>query len=476
MLTARAVTAKSKLKLIKVMEDMKSWKIHVSFCICACLAGASSTAETIDSLHSFSSAGGTAPWGTLLEGKDGLLYGTANTGGTYGAGTIFRISKSGVYSALFSFDNGVNGGMPTAGLTQARDGNFYGTAAGGGSTMLGTVFRMTPSGGFTLLHTFSGTGDGAIPFGGLVEASDGFLYGTTFGGALGYGSVYRINTNGQFTLLHSFTNGMDGAKPQKVALIQASDGYLYGTASLGGATGNGTVFRVSTAGVFTPIYSFSNGVDGGKPFAGLTQGRDGCLYGTASRGGLYGFGTVYCVTTNGAFETLYSFANGADLRYPDTGLAEAPDGQFYGTVSGGGNQLGKLFAIRPNGDFRTVLAFTLVTGGQCGAGSRLILASDGSFYGTAAGGGTNSVGTIFRLTGLVAPAQPVKIESPRISGNQFTFEFPTVSNRNYAVEIRTNLTSAQWLVVTNITGNGTAFQFVAPTSSNPTAFFRVNQL
>ncbi len=180
---------------------------------------------------------------------DGNLDGTTNGGGAYGYGTVFKINLSGALTTLHSFDNSE---FPYAGLVQGADGNLYGTTSGGGAYGYGTVFKITPSGMLTTLYSFCPAGfpcaDGADPFAGLVQATDGNFYGTTFfggtGGACstGCGTIFAITAGGTLTTVHSF-DITDGSGPD-APLVQATDGNLYGTTPSGGAYGPGTVFRL----------------------------------------------------------------------------------------------------------------------------------------------------------------------------------------------------------------------------------------
>ena len=196
-------------------------------------------------------------------------------------------------TSLYSFTGGADGGLPGAGLVQGSDSNFYGTTSGGGTSGNGTVFRISPSGSLTNLWEFTGGSDGASPYAGLVQGSDGNFYGTTYGGgANGNGTVFRITPSGTLTTLWSFTGGSDGAYPY-AGLVQGSDGNFYGTTSAGGTNNAGTVFQINSAGGLTTLYSFSGGADGESPWAGLIQGSDGSFYSTTYEGGSYGYGTVF---------------------------------------------------------------------------------------------------------------------------------------------------------------------------------------
>jgi uncharacterized repeat protein (TIGR03803 family) len=183
-----------------------------------------------------------------VQGSGGILYGTTSAGGAEDLGTIFSLSTNGIFNSLVSFDD-TEGAYPSNGLIQATDGSFYGTASSGGANGgWGTVFRMTADGTLTTLHSFNYQ-DGAYPIGGLVQGTDGNLYGTTSqGGIGGQGTVFRITTNGLLTTLIWF-NGANGAAPQ-ASLIQSSNGKFYGTAQFGGTgydgfpgSGDGLVFR-----------------------------------------------------------------------------------------------------------------------------------------------------------------------------------------------------------------------------------------
>ena len=208
---------------------------------------------------------------------------------------------------------------------------------------MGTVFKITTGGTETLLHAFctqSGCPDGAEPQAGLVQGSDGNLYGAAlFGGANNVGSVFKITTSGTLTTLHSF-NGADGSEPSG-RLVQGSDGNFYGTTQGGGATGDGAVFKMTSSGTLTTLHSF-NGTDGSQPVAGLLQASDGNFYGTTLGGGAHASGTIFAITPGGAFSSLYSFCSlggtsCTDGSGPFAGLIQANDRKLYGVTTQGGN-------------------------------------------------------------------------------------------------------------------------------------------
>jgi uncharacterized repeat protein (TIGR03803 family) len=194
------------------------------------------------------------PFAALVEGSNGELYGTSEDGGNsncnapYGCGSVFKITLNGTLTTLHAFcseSNCSDGQYPYARLVQATDGNFYGTTQSGGSQALGTIFRITPSGGLTTIYSFCSQPkcrDGASPTAGLIQATDGNLYGTAGGGANGGGTIFKINFAGVLTTLHSFDQ-TDGASPQGT-LIQATDGNFYGTTSFGGSSNQGTIFAL----------------------------------------------------------------------------------------------------------------------------------------------------------------------------------------------------------------------------------------
>jgi uncharacterized repeat protein (TIGR03803 family) len=389
----------------------------------AAVIGASAQSLVFTSLYGFNGSDGWQPEATLVQAPDGTIYGTTMLGGAGGrgacngsCGTIFKITPAGVQTMFHSFD-GFDGNGPYGGLVQASDGNLYGTTASGGASVTwgsngsGTVFKITPAGTLTTLHSFCAQADctdGANPFAGLVQATDGNFYGTTeLGGASGNcsggcGTFFRITPSGTLTTLHSF-DGSGGANPYG-ALVQASDGNFYGTASAGGTNNSGTVFKITPAGTLTTLYSFcaqTGCPDGSTPYAALVQATDGNFYGTTVRGGSwYGAGTAFKITPRGALTSLHSFcASGppcADGALPFAGLVQASDGNFYGTTTGSGTDgNGTIFKITSAGALTTLLTFNGLNGLWPVGG--LVQARNGIFYGTTYAGGYYGYGTVFSL-------------------------------------------------------------------------------
>jgi uncharacterized repeat protein (TIGR03803 family) len=384
-------------------------------------------------LHSFSGADGTLPQAGLVQATNGELYGTTGFGGanctpTAQCGTIFKITPGGALSTVYSFclTSGCPDGAIPNGVMQATNGYLYGTASSGGAYSLGSIFKMAPNGTLTTLHSFcsqAGCPDGAFPSG-LVQTDNGDFYGTTpEGGANcaseGCGTIFKITPSGTLTVLYSFCSQSactDGSHPYG-ALIQSTNGELYGTTNRGGVHGGGTVFKISLAGALTTIYSFcsqSGCADGVAPFDALVQGANGEFYGTTSLGGIIGptcgagCGTIFKVTPGGALTTLYSFCsqpNCADGNQPVAGLVQAASGSFYGaTPYIGPNGAGTIFKITPDGKLTTLYSFCSATAcpdGEIPTG--LVQGTNGVFYGTTNGGGTYGYGTVFAFSTGQAP-------------------------------------------------------------------------
>lgn len=410
------------------MTTLKAGKMAgVVLLLCAATTIAARS-QTFTSLANLNGSDGGFPT-SLVQGQDGNFYGIATWGGVnQDSGTFFKVTPGGALTILHSFcgqPNCIDGAEPLAGVVLASDGNFYGTAFNGGTHSAGTVFRITATGVLTTLYDFcaqTGCVDGDSPEAGLIQAVDGNFYGTTYvGGSHQEGTVFKITPRGTLTTLHNFcTNAhcTDGNRPL-AGLLQGSDGNFYGTTSGGGSNNGGTVFRISSGGILETLYSFTNG---GAPQAGLIQGVNGNLYGVTLLGGLRnldcndndesGCGTLFRITRQGVFTSLYNFCSRtkcADGFYP-RGLIQGTDGTLYGTTQGGGafghygSVGGTLFSFTSDGVLTTLHSFDVADGAN--PENVMLQSTGGNFYGTTLDGGPydcgdTNCGTVFSLsTGL----------------------------------------------------------------------------
>jgi len=299
------------------------------------------TGGTLTTVYNFCSltscADGVYPRGGVTLGFDGNLYGTTAEGYPYGSGTVFKVTPTGTLTTLYDFTGGTDGSDPLYAPLQGQDGNIYGVATFGGS--YGTFYRITPSRAFKAWDfDYTDGYEPNLP----TQGTDGNFYGTTvYGGANNLGVVYKITPAGKITLLHTFT-GPDGQYPAGI-LVQGPDGNFYGTTYEGGASGaNGTVFKITPAGVFTLLHSFifsSSYLDAQLPLAGLTLGTDGNFYGTTAFGGSANAGAIFEITPAGKETVLYSFCSVtcADGFDPETPLVLHTNGKFYGNTYGNSN-------------------------------------------------------------------------------------------------------------------------------------------
>lgn len=385
------------MTLARIRARLILWSLAIVAAVASTGAVAQSSRFTLETLYPFNGKNGSGPGSALTLGPEGVLYGTAN-GGVYGSGVAFSISQMGNFNLLYTFTGGADGGSPTS-LTLAQ-GALYG-ATGGGVSGNGTAFALSLDGTLQTIHNYTFAGpDGAQPgplvllpnntflgtsgiggnngwgvvyqmtpvgavqglysfsYGGLEESypvgvilgTDGNYYGTTLGinapnaGSGQAGAIWQLTPTGVLTTLHVF-GWSDGAQPLGPP-VQAPDGYFYGTASSGGASGEGVIYRVSAAGDYSVLYSFTGGVDGGSPRASLIVGKDGNLYGSTYLGGSSGFGTLFRVTTAGVLTTLHSFTGKVDGSFVEAPLVETQAGTFFGvTDTGGAHGLGTIFKL-----------------------------------------------------------------------------------------------------------------------------------
>src|ERR1700674_2560809 len=309
-------------------------------------ASATAHAQTYTDLYNLGSKSDdpTDPgWlGLLAQGRDGNLYSTSQTGGK-GFGTVFQLSPAGKMTVLYSFQNKKDGAFPKSGLTLGTDGSLYGTTSAGGSVGYGTVFKITTGGSFKVLHNFNGNTEGAPADTPPIQGIDRNFYGTFLGGSGANvdGGVFKITPHGKFTVLHSF-DGTDGQNPMG-AIIQATDGNFYGTTREGGSSSDGVVYKMTPAGPVTDLRRFANDGNGFAPFAGLAQATDGKLYGVTTTNPGTSYGVLFQITSTGTYSDLVLFTNttgkfpGAN---PQVSLFQHTNGTLFGDTYGGGS--GKL--------------------------------------------------------------------------------------------------------------------------------------
>jgi uncharacterized repeat protein (TIGR03803 family) len=360
--------------------------------------------QTYTDLHNFGGNNcvteGCYPYfpGILAQGQDGNLYGTLALDGAFGGGTVFKITPAGAITTLYNFSNGgPDGSYPTGGLTLGADGNFYGTNTYDGAYGFGTIFKITPTGVLTTLHSFDGL-DGGSPHAPPVLGKNGNFYGVAHFAAEGYsiGAAYSITSSGTFKLLAKSIPGRNYAP-----LILAVDGYFYGTTADGGAFNGGTVFRMSATGTVKIVYSF-DGTHGLDPEGPLVQGSGAFLYGTTTAGGssANAAGVVFKLSTAGAITVLHEFdsTSTTDGDQPQAGLVAATDGNFYGATSAGNPsgsaQYGTLFKITKSGTYSVLHVFDATDGAT--PWPTPMQHTNGILYGlTTFGGNPNTNGGVF---------------------------------------------------------------------------------
>ncbi len=395
----------------------KGWFARISLILSVCVLTATvSAGQILSTLASFGGSNGEEPLASLVQGTDGNFYGTTEIGGNIscnspnGCGTVFRVTPGGALTTLYRFclkSGCPDGDTVVSGLVLGIDGNFYGATNEGGAHSGGTVFKITPEGKLTTLYNFCalpGCADGEFPYATLIQASNGDFYGTTYyGGANGPydGTIFKITSSGKFSTIYSFcslSECADGGEPLG-GLVLGIDGNLYGTAHGSGASVYGTVFKLSSTGKLSTLHSF-NFTDGQDPTAALVQASNGKFYGSTFSGGIQiddcqgGCGSLFSITPAGSFATLdtLNWSNGFE---PYAAMIQATDGKLYGTTASGLG-LGTIFNMTLGGALNTLYIFNGELNGFSPYGG-LTQATNGIFYGTTAGDGFTSDGTVYSL-------------------------------------------------------------------------------
>ena len=398
-----------------------------AFCIAAVIA---SPAQTFTTLASFNGTNGASSYAGLVQGTNGNFYGTTLGGGANGEGAVFDITPAGKLTTLYNFCSqpSCSDGAGPMGLILAANGNLYGITSDQGAGDLGTIFEITPAGKLTTIYHFCSQpecDDGILPSS-LLQASNENFYGTTSnGGTNGTGTVFELTPKGKLTTLHTFSyEGSDPDGNYPLGLVQATNGNFYGTTFEGGPSpdcttlsGCGTVFEITPAGKLTTIYSFCSQTkctDGALPTGGFIQASNGNFYGTTMDGGTNscptyagGCGTVFEITPAGKVTTIYSFCSQTKCTDGEgsSGLMQATNGNFYGTAAGGINNGGTVFELTTGGALTTLYNFCSQTGCIDGADpiAGVLQGTDGILYGTTASGGTDNDGVVFSLSVGLGP-------------------------------------------------------------------------
>lgn len=381
------------------MRRFRSIIVAVSFVLSACSGASTSSNSLVPSASLPAAATQNAPR------QD-----------THAAGQPLPRRTFSVFSVIHAFSGGTDGANPSAGLTIDGAGNLYGTTSLGGSDRDGGVFRLKPLGsGWVLssLHTFTGGADGASPMSRVIFGPDGALYGTNLGTGPEGGVVYKLTVPANpcvaascpwhLTVLHQFVPASDGGSPEGDVTFDSA-GNLYGTADAGGPYNMGTVWEVTPSGTFSVLYTFgSSGMqDASGPWGGVDVGPDGNLYGTTTGGGAFGFGSVFKLTRSGSGwseSRIYDFQAGSQGEYPHSGIAFDASGNLYGsTESGGGSGGGTLFKLTPAQGGWTFSILQSLSGRDGPDHATLTADSSGDLFGTTLLDGANSAGNVFILT------------------------------------------------------------------------------
>ena len=331
------------------------------------------------------------------------LYGMTIQGGNYSGGNIFQWPiGGGLFKSDYDFGNNGDGSAPWGSLVQANNGLLYGMTKSGG-TGLGIIFSFNAANDTeVILHKFTNGGDGAAPFGSLIQATNGLLYGmTTAGGVNGSGAIisYNLATDSE-QVLYSFSSDTSNGQYPYGSLIQAGNGLLYGMTQRGGANDSGVIFSFNiSTGVEMKLHDFGYGTDAAYPSGSLMQASDSLIYGMSYSGGINNTGALFSYNiATGRDSVLHSFlTDSTDGLYPYGSLIQATNGLLYGVTEGGGrNHGGMMFSFNvATSVFSDLHDFGSINQDGVRPEGTLMQASDGNLYGMTSAGGSNIDGTAF---------------------------------------------------------------------------------
>ncbi len=414
----------------------RGWLPAAVLCVLGHLPGAvgADPAYALQVLHSFASNRPTR----LLTAPDGTFIGAAHGILPSFVGRVFRATARGTVSTLVPFEGDM--GSDPVGLTVGHDGSIYG-ATQFGSTTSGSLYRISPDGTFLELHRFNGP-DGARPSGNLLQASDGYVYGTTSaGGSGGVGTLFKVNATGsEFSTLFGFSPPV-GEQPLG-GLIEMEPGILYGTTSAGGTEAGGTIFKVTPSGQLETLVHLTKETGYGWVF--LTKTRNGRIVGTAQHGLSLGNGTFFQLTEDDQLTVVANF-NEPNGAFPGGGVIEGADGAFYGvTARGGRKDQGTVFRVDMTGQITTLASFD----GPSGSGPRgLVEGADGQLYGIAYSGGQFGNGTFFRVV------KPPQLNATRAPDGAVVVRWDSSPGIDYRLEFIPDWDGAAWQPIAELTAS-----------------------
>jgi uncharacterized repeat protein (TIGR03803 family) len=427
------------------------------FFLSAVLSASAQPAQTelrVQLLSLFQSSGPIGPEAGLVQDASGAFFGTSKFGGPqFDTGSVFKVSADGIVMPLIYFDNSAF--YPVTALTQVSNDCFYGTTEG-------TIFKIDSEGNLTNIWNFSNLTNGTEPQGDLLYARDGNLYGSAFYSQSGGGTLFKTTLSGDLTTIAYF-NDTNGWGPTG-RLVEASDECLYGVTDRGGSYEWGTIFKYSSTGGLTTLYSFTGGLDGQFPSGGLLQVASGDLYGVTSWGGQYGFGTLFRFSTNTGLTTLYAF-DGTNGANPSAALTQGPDGALYGTtLAGATSNGGTVFCVDSSGALSTIAVFDGTNANASYAS--LVVAHDGNLYGTTSGGGYNDCGTIYRIV-----TQPqLRLEKLTVGGPFLSWS--SFAGATYRIDTSSGV-DGNWIALTNVSADSEITSYAITNGSGSQQFYRV---